>query len=269
MSLIKIQGKAKLQGKTIFETIPSYIVQDANAAAYITAVEIADNSSLEDPVKQAIDEFVIGCKADGIWSAIKASCILAGAKTLNGALVPLVGTAPTNFNFVSGDYNRKTGLVGNATTKYLNTNRNNTADPQNNKHVSVFVNSLGANTARAALGSALGNNGASGISVGGNCRINSSTAFSPVTDPLNFRGATRSSSTTVVVRANSATYSSAIASQTPANVNFGVFCNIINTGAANAISDSRLSFYSIGESLDLAKLDTRVTNLMTALNSAI
>jgi hypothetical protein len=84
--------------------------------------------------------FVKGCKNDGIWTAIKASCILAGARTLAGALVPLVGTAPTNFDglFDSGDYNRKTGLIGDGSTKSLDSNRNNNADPQNSKHVSAY-----------------------------------------------------------------------------------------------------------------------------------
>jgi hypothetical protein len=67
---------------------------DPDAAAYITAVETADGQALEERTKIAIDNFVLGCKADGIWTAIKASCILSGARTLAGALVPLVGTAP-------------------------------------------------------------------------------------------------------------------------------------------------------------------------------
>jgi hypothetical protein len=96
---------------------------DPDAAAYITAVETADGQALEEKTKIAIDNFVLGCKADGIWNAIKASCILAGARTRLGALTPLVGTAPTSFNFVDGDYNRKTGLVGDGSTKYLDSNR--------------------------------------------------------------------------------------------------------------------------------------------------
>jgi hypothetical protein len=110
--------------------ISSVYTYDADASAYILAVEAADEiaspgiGALEPATRSAINKFVVGCKADGIWTAIKASCILSGARTLAGALVPLAGTAPTNFNFVSGDYNRKTGL-GDAsnTTKYLNSNR--------------------------------------------------------------------------------------------------------------------------------------------------
>jgi hypothetical protein len=49
----------------------------------------------------AFDAFIKGCKTDGTWGAIKASCILAGWNNLDGALTPLVGAAPTNFNFGS------------------------------------------------------------------------------------------------------------------------------------------------------------------------
>jgi hypothetical protein len=61
---------------------------DPDAEAYIAAVEAADLASdptaepLETATKVAIHSFVKGCKADGIWPAIKASCILAGARHL-------------------------------------------------------------------------------------------------------------------------------------------------------------------------------------------
>ena len=112
---------------------------DADATAYLTAVQAADGQVLEPAVRLAVNSFIKGCKADGIWTAIKASCILAGARTLTGALIPLVGTVPTNFNFVSGDYNRETGLVGDGSTKYLDSNRANNADPQNSNHNTCWV----------------------------------------------------------------------------------------------------------------------------------
>jgi len=43
-----------------------------------------------------------------------------------------------------------------------------------------------------------------------------------------------------------------------------VFARTLN-GAANQHINARLSFYSIGESIDLALLDTRLTTLMNAL----
>jgi hypothetical protein len=126
---------------------------DADAVAYIAAVEAADGQVLETATRMAINSFVKGCKADGIWPAIKASCILAGARTLTGALVPLVGAAPTNVNFVSGDYNRKTGIVGDGSTKYLNLNRTPNDDPLNSVHISTYVNSVSSIAERDYIGS--------------------------------------------------------------------------------------------------------------------
>jgi hypothetical protein len=112
---------------------------DPDAAAYLRAVEAADGQALETPVKRAVDDFFRGTKADGTFSALKAACILCGARTLAGALVPLAGTAPTNNNFVDADYNRETGLVGNGSTKYLDSNRAENADPQMTMHIYLLL----------------------------------------------------------------------------------------------------------------------------------
>ena len=125
-------------------------VADADTLAYIASVQTADGQDLEDSVKFAYEDFIVGCKADGIWTALQASCILAGARTLSGALIPLVGTAPTNNNFVSGDYNRKTGLLGNGSTKKLNSINNNTL-AQNNNHIYIRVTDEDRRAASAGL----------------------------------------------------------------------------------------------------------------------
>ena len=39
---------------------------DADALAYIAAVEAADGQSLEEGVATAFTDFIVGCKADGI-----------------------------------------------------------------------------------------------------------------------------------------------------------------------------------------------------------
>ena len=116
---------------------------DPDAAAYLRAVEAADGQALETPVKRAVDDFFRGTKADGTFGALKASCILCGARTLAGALVPLVGTAPTNVadGFVSGDYTRggaTPGLKGDGTS-YLDSNRQASDDPLNDFHLSVHI----------------------------------------------------------------------------------------------------------------------------------
>jgi hypothetical protein len=246
--------------------------------AYLQAVEVADNEALEQGVQQAVNQFVIGCKADGIWSAIKASCILAGARTLTGALVPLVGTAPTNFNFVSGDYNRKTGLVGNGTTKYLNSNRNCNADPQDSHHLSVYAStaatsiSLRYPTYIGAGGADTGTTAfARDASNGQLFARNRSSSFDLLGggSDTGLIGVSRSASTGFVFRRSATNAAYTRASQTPLNANLFVYNTNLSGPASDSYSNARLAFYSIGESLDLALLDARVTTLINAFAAAI
>jgi len=234
------------------------LVSDADANAYLAAVQAADGQLLEPDVRLAVEAFVVGCKADGIWNAIKASCILAGAHTLNGALVPLVGTAPTNYNFVSGDYNRETGLVGDGSTKYLDSNRNNNADPQNNRHLSFY-------SSTAPFSSPIGCIAQGGSYIAGTYTslANSVGQSGFTTSNTGFTGASRSQASVYTGRTGAVNYSIFNSSTLPTSINIDVF----RLGAN--FSSNRLAFYSIGESLDLALLDARVTTLMSDLAAAI
>ena len=248
-----------------------FISADSDVSAYILAVESADGQQLEEGVITAIETFVLGCKSDGIWSAIKASCLLAGARTLSGALVPLVGSNPTNFNFVAGDYNRETGIKGNGSTKYLNSNRSNTADSQNDQHMSVFY-SEPEGLGKHSIGAGSGITGATHIlrrSTGSLSFRNRNNNFNDTlivaSVPNTFCGMSRSSSSGYSYRYAGSSGSFSQVSQTPAAFNVEVF----KLASWTTFSDARLSFYSIGESIDLALLDSRVSTLMTDLAAAI
>ena len=250
---------------------PRVVSSDADANTYLLAVEAADGQELEEGVITAVEDFILGCKSDGIWSAIKASCILAGARTLSGALVPLVGTAPTNVNFVSGDYNRETGLKSDGTTKYLTTNRNNNLDPQNSKHLSVYVTEKPTTAGRFYIGGSINSGGNSFIG-GGSSLSNLRTSINFYTTAVNvaahsvgFLGAERNNSLNYNSRASGTNSTTTATSSSPANYIPRVFArhNAVDPIAA------RLSFYSIGESLNLSLLDTRVSTLMSDLAAAI
>jgi hypothetical protein len=253
-----------------FLLVPPWLL-DPDARDFISRVEAADGNALENGVKIAYSNFIRGCKADGTWNAIKASCILAGARTLSGALIPMVGTAPTNLNFVSGDYNRKTGLVGNGSTKYLDSNRNNNVDPQNSSHNAVFVSTAGTGISSAYMGADVGTSAAGTNNMGTTLTANFarnrtgtpvSIAGTLVTGLL---GTNRSSSLNYIFRISGTSNSVTSASQATFNGNVRVFA----TGAGGFPTNARLAFYSIGESLDLALLDARVTDLINALAGAI
>ena len=259
---------APLTLNRVFAAAPAY---DPDAQAYIDAVELEDGQALEVGVKDAINDFVVGCKSDGIWSAIKAACILAGARTLDGALVPLVGTAPTNNNFVSGDYDRETGLVGNGLTKYLDSNRANSDDAQNNAHLSVNVSEQATANAYYA-GSGINQTGSLIIFVNTNgvgSRMRNSTVDYFTGTALSyegFAGVSRNNSSNYQIKAGASTQTKTRTSNTPLSTTHHIFKT---NGSSTLLHAGRLSFYSIGESLDLALLDTRVSTLITDLAAAI
>jgi hypothetical protein len=248
---------------------------DPDVAAYIAAVETADGQGLEEEVKVAYSNFITGCKADGIWNAIKASCILAGARTLSGALVPLVGTAPTNNGpFLAADYDRKTGLVGDGSSKYLDSNRNNNVDPQNSKHLAVYVSSRGAADPQHLLAAGwYGTAGNASVfysgSFGGRVNVIADPGGSIVTgisSTPTFVAAIRTASNAQTVRTGGTEASNSFSSTTPANENVLVFAG---PAVQRLYSTARIAFYSIGEALDLALLDTRVSTLISDLGAAI
>ena len=244
--------------------ISKVFTYDTDAGNYIQAVEAADGQALEAGTRQAINNFVIGCKQDGIWSAIKASCILSGARTLNGALQPLVGTAPTNFNFVSGDYNRKTGLVGNRLNKYLSSNRNNNDDDKDDCHVSVYASSLGT-VSGAYIGAGTNASAAKALQLGIGHKCSNASFTNDATPETGFIGVSRSTSASYIY------LNGASLPETIAIVSEALLSQIINVfqRGGSAYSNAHLAFYSIGESLDLALLDARVTALITAFGVAI
>jgi len=251
--------------------IPTSIPFDEAALAYIAAVESADGAALEDGVKSAINSFFRGCKDDGIWSAISTSCILAGARTLSGALVPLVGTSPTNNNFVSADYNRKTGLISNGSTKRLASVNNNTLS-QNSNHIYIRITDEDTRTVSAGImGTTHAQSGCTALRRSGSSPLGfhsmSLSQASISGTNLVFRkgcGVVRSSSTQFQRFENSTLLAaSSVASQTPRNETIFVLATGTN------YTTSRAAFFSIGQSIDLAKLDTRVANLITDIAAAI
>ena len=249
---------------------------DPDARDYILRVEAADGERLESQVRGAINSFVIGCKADGIWNSLVASCIMAGARTVAGAITPLVGNAPTNNNFVVGDYSRKLGLLGNNSNKYLATGYNNndtTNFPQNNTHISCYVSASQTNASGVLVGliGGIGNKLSLVHTIATNVstRNRTTTSGSISLAPLGFQGNSRNNSANFDCRltSSSGVTSSTVtaASGTPSNELMGVFAS----GAGLTFTSARMSFYSIGKSLTLSSLDSRVTTLMNTLASVI
>lgn len=265
---------------------------DLDAEGYIRRVQLADGATLEPAITQAITQFVVRCKRDRIWNSIKASCILMGARTLGGALTPLVGVAPTSANFVSGDYSRKEGLKGNGINKYLEANRNVNADPVTNQHQAVFFRQppeLAAHhpnfgghvllAGRSPTGNSTGSRRVGGNVVG---RLIAVNAAGPSTDneevggffhlgAYAFAGCARKTTTHWENRAGGISINAPrTAAASAPSVNMTVFA-MRDGSSINEVSYSRshILFYSLGEYLDLAVLDRHVSRLVSNIQAAL
>jgi len=247
---------------------------DADASVYIAAVEAADTQSLEPAIRVAINDFVVGCKADGIWDAIKASCILAGARTLVGALVPLKGPAPTNVGpFVSGDYSRTAGLES-TTTKSLDTNFAGNAIPNADVSLGLWITKLPpVATSNGLIGSGGGGTGATSIA---QIAVGTRRAWSRSRngDPnavenavaLGLFGSARSNTSNYSFRGNGTTTTLTQGVQASPSENVLVF----SRGSVESVPGAfGAGFYWIGESLNLETLDTRLSALMSAIGAAL
>jgi hypothetical protein len=248
---------------------------DPDAAKYLAAVEAADGEPLEPAVRTAINAFFRDTKAAGVFDALKACCILAGARTLAGALVPVVGDAPLNLNFISDDYNRETGLVGNGSTKFLNANRLLSADPQDDYHCSVYEYTAASSPNSMTL---LGGGGAASgaVTLGRTtsaaytrCRSATLKTGANVGDVAGFIGTSRAAGSGYSQRSGGVNTPQTDASSDVGDYITTVFARATTGGGRDSLSDARIAFYSIGESLDLEALDLAVSTLLTAIGAAV
>ena len=273
--------------RTVTPTVTTTENLDSDTNTYIAAVEAADGQSLETNIKTAIADFILGLKNDDVWNYISNCCILAGARTLNGALVPLKGTAPTNYNFVSGDYDRYWGLKGNATDKYLNLNVNNTAELATDKHMSVYITEY-PNLANRIM---IGNYNSNGSSYIGMNMANTGYRYTMRIGDGGIFFYSESAPGTIGFKAVSQNEISKWVMITPGDDGFnrapdrggGTLVNantylfagsdISNSNAPVFFADNRISFFSIGKNLQTETYDndnnTIFVNRMLALRTRL
>lgn len=235
---------------------------DIDAERYIIAVENADRQPLENAVRNAINSFVIGCKEDGIWSAIMQCGILMGARTVAGAIVPLVGGTCTNQNLVSGDYNRRTGFVGNASNKTINTPLAGDAMPIDRVHMSVFVTATDTSAGRMWLQGGVNGTSQTGLYTARARLRDINQNFIPIGYAVGLNAASRTTSAQNVISYRVAGSSGSFFFVTPVAPSSQTFSILSGTSG-------RVAFYSIGTSINMALLETRVSTLYTAIGLGV
>lgn len=260
------------------------------AAGNTSGLEMGVTDSVSTFLQDLVSDFYLGVSSNVISQAasvIKAMPIMAGARTLDGALTPVVGPSPTNGTgttnmFTSGNYNRKTGVKTNKDNKYIRTNYNNNADDKANRHIALWkgVAETGSTNGICLLA---GNVNAGSDSyfyhdAGGtaNFRLNGVSYVNPTgtgsvaSQPFatGFFG-TNQLSTNRTVRvsgwsASSGNYSTTQGAGNPVDANI-----LIGDPTTSFPTNCSIAFYSLGSSLSQPTLSSRVATLMAALAAAI
>ena len=213
-------------------------------------------------------------------AALKAATLLMGARTRLGSYIDMITATQVlnDFNFIDDDYSRITGLEGDGSTTYLDTGRANNADPQISKHVCVYASRLHVDNGTEVdcyLGVYEG--GATRATVlytnsnqpAGTLRTrnNSETLINtPGAHAVGFMGTSRSSSDNYTVRGGGSSALVEDTSTDPTANNLWAFAaNNVQFPQSPLYGTGRLTFYSIGEAVDLALLDQRVTRMVNLI----
>jgi len=264
---------------------------DSDAAAWIAAIEAADGQALPAGARTAYNDFVVGLKTDGNWTPIAVACMLRGARTVAGCLVPMKGPAPTAVDaaFVSGDYSRTTGLIGSTATgagsrKALDTNYDANLLSKNNFHIAVDTVSVVGGASGSEIGAldwlSFPHPGRLEIGYWPGGAVNEFGTGASGSDPFTIAGATaqlgfkcvnRSSPTAATVRSGgtNVTDSSATATGVPfMDGDIWVFArhNIPDPLGTYQSTGPRIGWYSAGAALNnIAALQTRISAFAAAI----
>jgi hypothetical protein len=249
---------------------------DSDARTYIANVENQEGEPLEEPVKRAYCNLFRSLKREGIWDAIKSSCAMCGARTIDGCLIPIKGNDPiiNGSPFPTADYNRKTGLLSDG-TRYLDT------DNQIRDHLSIYLSSFTRPTGDIDNKTYIGARPLTGATSEISRRVDDTKLtirgidyFSPVSPAaeLGFLGVTRIGSSTIIARINgNSILESGPSAPSPA-INVFVFARNDTPFQAGSIANARIAFYSNGSALtqqQIESLDSIVSNFISEINLAI
>lgn len=240
--------------------------------SYKSAV-IANGSTVADPVLAAANAFILGCKADGTWGQIL-RCNLFAAATFAGVPVPLVkGVGPSLdilTNFTSSDWSMPTGLLGDGSTKYIDTGVAVNSLTAGNRHLgayqlapgSAYKKILGADDSTANAFNIGHGNPWTSVGFGDGTSTNVATAIDATPG---FICGSAGSSTTYV---RSPIGTNSVATNGGANLTRTIFMFATDRGYPQDISNGRYGGYTIGAALTLAQI-AMIDARFAAFNAAI
>jgi hypothetical protein len=184
---------------------------------------------------------------------------------------------PTAVNFVSDDYNRKTGLLGNRISKYVDLNFNNNLVGQN-FHQAVYITSAGtqlgfqpyiAGGASLTGASLIMQNVNVGMFFRNRNSFGSQVVEAAAVTATGYMGHSRNNSTNITYRINGASTTVAQPAETAANAPTFLFARTNDVSPLNYAA-CRIATWSNGENVDdQATYESILITYMNAIAAAI
>jgi hypothetical protein len=256
---------------------------DGSSLDYILRLESYEGQKLESGIRAEINELISGLKTDNVWDKIADACLLAGPRTHSGIFLPLKNGGKTgiNYNFVSGDYNRVSGLLGDGSSKYIDTSHNLNQEAPGNQHMAVYITRTGTSVNQYYIGAGVQSiTGSSAIYASGSNTLFQKSRASGISNYGNFGISTglmltSRYNTGVWVARNTNISETAFVyfenGAQPANVY--VFANNntgIGTGVAEGYSNTRIAIYSMGLNIDIpSSFENRIIKYLSGIKNYI
>jgi len=244
---------------------------------------------------KAVSDFCKSIDSNGLRSLLWRVNLMVGSD-LSSALVPLYrstsftgtvqgNTTDTNSNFVSGDYSETSGLVGNGSSKVLNTGLS--ASFRNGRHMGCVPFALGSTSFRYYMGARNGGTPANGglwafyagspttvvgqYSYSDNVLVSGDTSGTATVKRLILGNNVNGTGNAVLYSNGSAIGSATAGADTTLSASIAIFAVGQIAGTLSSYSNARLSGYTIGENMtgsQVAAYNTIWTTLLTALGRA-
>ena len=248
---------------TLGRSIGTQTVSDPDAQAFITAANITDQVEAN-----AVNNLVIGMKADGIWTKMKAIYPIVGGSASSHA-VNLKTPGTFNLTFASGVTHSANGMVGNGSSGYADTNFTPSTNGMllNSAHLS-FYSRTDLNTYQVEMGNWDGTSSTLLLirqAGNGSVRMNNGSGLVNFanTNAQGFYLSNRTASNVIKAFKNGTSQVTSTLASNSLPTNKIALLSFNNTGLIDYYSTKQCAFSSIGDGLT----DTEAANFYTTVQA--
>lgn len=252
---------------TLGRSIGTQTVSDADAQAFVTNAGIVDQVEAN-----AVNNLVIGLKADGLWSKMKAVYPFVGSSATSNSY-NLKNTAQFQITWNGGVTHSSTGVTFNGTNGFGNTGLNDSTILNiDNKHISMYQRNILVSFTGSSMG--ISNSNRFYLNFANENYSTLGMSQSPFAVQTPQRGMfvmSKTANGSFKYFQNALTPVTKTGTNNAQNLNYFIGASN-NAGSGFDYTSANLAFVSIGDGLtdtDATNLNTKITTFQTTLNRQV